>query len=129
MRIELIGLSMPPQHSDAHVFDQIINKWRHSRRVIGKVLAEKYCDMAEAGWTPDKGEIERDAQNLSGGALDRFCGRQAWPGSGLSKLGSHMDLAAKGNWIETVLWLGVSLIMLGLAFGERDTGKPPVRFD
>lgn len=75
MRIELIGLSMTPQHSDARVLDQIIYKWRHSRQVIGKVLAEKYCDMAEAGWTLDKGEIERDVQNLFGGAFDRFCGR------------------------------------------------------
>ena len=75
MRIELIGLSMTPQHSDARVLDQIIYKWRHSRQVIAKVLAEKYCDMAEAGWSPDKGEIERDIQNLFGGAFDRFCGR------------------------------------------------------
>lgn len=26
-----------------------------------------------------------------------------------------MDLATKGNWIEAGLWLGVSVIMLGLA--------------
>src|SRR6185295_17250244 len=33
LRIELIGLSCTPQHSDARVLDQIVYKWQHSRRV------------------------------------------------------------------------------------------------
>ena len=41
MRLELLGLSFTPQHSDARVLDQLIYKWRHSRAVIGRVLAEK----------------------------------------------------------------------------------------
>jgi hypothetical protein len=73
LRLELIGLSVTPQHSDARVLDQIIYKWQHSRRVIGKVLAEKYADLAQTGWEPAREEIERDVQNLFGGAFDRFC--------------------------------------------------------
>src|SRR5678815_3992802 len=46
MRLELIGLSVTPQHSDARVLDQIVYKWDHSRALIGKVLAEKYADLA-----------------------------------------------------------------------------------
>ena len=34
MRLELIGLSMIPQHSDARVLDQVVYKWAHSRSVI-----------------------------------------------------------------------------------------------
>src|SRR5579862_3504154 len=42
LRLELIGLSFTPQHSDARVLDQIIYKWHHSRRVLAPVLVEKY---------------------------------------------------------------------------------------
>ena len=34
-----------------------------------------------------------------------------------------MDLAAKGNWIEAGLWLGVSLIMLGLALKQKGPAR------
>ncbi|MFN7141825.1 MAG: glucuronate isomerase, partial [Limisphaerales bacterium] len=34
LRLELVGLSVTPQHSDARVLDQIIYKWRHSREII-----------------------------------------------------------------------------------------------
>jgi hypothetical protein len=74
MRLELIGLSVTPQHSDARVLDQIIYKWNHSRRIIAQVLAEKYTDVAETGWTVTRSEVERDVQDLFGGAFERFCG-------------------------------------------------------
>lgn len=75
MRLELIGLSVTLQHSDARVLDQILYKWEHSRRIIGRVLAEKYVDLAAAGWEPTNAEIERDVQDLFGGAFERFCER------------------------------------------------------
>src|SRR5258708_27797294 len=34
MRLELLGLSVTPQHSDARVLDQLIYKWKHSKKVI-----------------------------------------------------------------------------------------------
>jgi len=73
MRLELLGLSVTPQHSDARVLDQVIYKWQHSRRLIGKVLGEKYSDLAQTGWQPSDAEIERDVQDLFGGAFERFC--------------------------------------------------------
>jgi len=73
MRLELIGLSVTPQHSDARVLDQIIYKWNHSRRIIAKVLAEKYADIAQTGWTVTRSEVERDVQDLFGGAFEKFC--------------------------------------------------------
>ena len=73
MRLELIGLSVTPQHSDARVLDQIIYKWQHSRGIIADVLAEKYTDLAKTGWEPSTAEIQRDVKNLFGGAFDRFC--------------------------------------------------------
>lgn len=74
MRLELIGLSVTPQHSDARVMDQVIYKWKHSKEIIGKVLLEKYEDLAKTGWQPTRAEIERDVRDLFGGAFERFCG-------------------------------------------------------
>jgi hypothetical protein len=74
MRFELLGTSVVPQHSDARVLDQIIYKWSHSRRIIADVLADKYIDLAWAGWTPTEQEIRRDVTDLFGGNFERFCG-------------------------------------------------------
>ena len=73
LRIELVGLSVTPQHSDARVLDQLIYKWTHSRAVIGGVLAEKYRDLAATGWVVTPQEIQRDVRNLFGGAFETFC--------------------------------------------------------
>lgn len=73
MRLELIGLSVTPQHSDARVLDQLIYKWQHSRRIIAGVLTEKYADLARTGWVTTEAEIRRDVAMLFGGAFDRFC--------------------------------------------------------
>ncbi len=72
MRLELIGLSMTPQHSDCRVLDQLIYKWSHSRAIIGKVLAKKYDELAATGWEPTRAEIERDVRDLFGGAFEQF---------------------------------------------------------
>ena len=74
MRLELIGLSCTPQHSDCRVLDQLIYKWAHSRPILAKVLADKYADLAATGWEPTREEIERDVQGLLGGNLETFLG-------------------------------------------------------
>lgn len=73
MRLELLGLSVTPQHSDARVLDQIIYKWHHSKKVIGQVLVEKYCDLAATGWVITEAELRRDVRSLFGGGFERFC--------------------------------------------------------
>ncbi len=75
MRLELLGLSMIPQHSDARVLDQLIYKWEHSRQVIGKALADKYADLAATGWVPTEDEVRRDVDGLFGGNFWSFIGR------------------------------------------------------
>ena len=37
-RLELLGSTMIPQHSDARILDQLIYKWAHSRRTISRAL-------------------------------------------------------------------------------------------
>ena len=75
MRLELLGLSMTPQHSDARVLEQLISRWRHSRRVIADVLKEKYRDLAATGWRVTEAEISRDVEALFGGAFEGFLRR------------------------------------------------------
>jgi hypothetical protein len=64
MRFELLGLSVVPQHSDARVLEQVIYKWDHSRAIIADVLADKYWDLVQTGWTVSEDDIERDAAAL-----------------------------------------------------------------
>lgn len=73
LRLELLGLSFTPQHSDARVLDQVIYKWDHTRAILSKVLVEKYMDVARAGWWPTAAEIERDVRGLLGGNFEQFC--------------------------------------------------------
>jgi len=54
MRLELIGTSCTPQHSDCRVLDQLVYKWKHSRAILAKVLADKYEDLAATGWEPTR---------------------------------------------------------------------------
>lgn len=72
MRVELLGLSFAPQHSDARVLEQVIYKWRHSRAVIAKVLADKYADLAQTGWHVGEEDIRRDVGRLFGGNFWAF---------------------------------------------------------
>jgi hypothetical protein len=72
MRIEMLGPSIMPQHSDARVLEQMLYKWSHSREVIAKVLVEKYDDLLHTGWVLTEEEIQRDASQLLGGNFWKF---------------------------------------------------------
>ena len=72
MRMETLGMSFIPQHSDARVIEQLIYKWDHSKQIIGKVLLDKYTDLLETGWQLTQEEISRDIQDLFGGSFWKF---------------------------------------------------------
>ncbi len=72
MRIELLGFSFIPQHSDARVLDQLVYKWKHAKRVISDVLIEKYDELLKTGWVLKPEEIERDIYNLFRGNFIAF---------------------------------------------------------
>ncbi len=75
-RLELLGLSFIPQHSDARVLDQLIYKWAHSREIIARVLADKYSDLARSGWPVTEEAIRRDVARLFSGNFLSFVGEQ-----------------------------------------------------
>ena len=64
MRLELLGTSFVPQHSDARILDQLLYKWEHSRRIIAKVLVDKYVDLETSGFKVTKGHIQADVARL-----------------------------------------------------------------
>ncbi len=74
MRMELLGLTFIPQHSDCRVLDQLIYKWNHSREIIADVLYLKYLDISNAGWQVKSAEITRDVSLILGGKLLKFSG-------------------------------------------------------
>ena len=71
-RVELLGTSFIPQHSDARVLDQLVYKWAHSRALIADVLVDKYSDLAATGWKVKTSEIQRDVSDLFGGNFEKF---------------------------------------------------------
>jgi len=74
MRLELLGLSFIPQHSDARVLDQLLYKWDHSKQIISQSLAEKYRGLLEAGWTLYDDDIRRDVEQLLSGNAQSIMG-------------------------------------------------------
>lgn len=76
LRMETLGLSFIPQHSDARVLDQLIYKWSHSRKIIAEILVDKYSDIMDAGWYVSEDEIKRDVADLFGENFWRFIGRK-----------------------------------------------------
>jgi hypothetical protein len=75
MRLELLGTSMIPQHSDCRVLDQLVYKWEHSRKVIGKVLAEKYADILATGWKVTEADVAKDVERMLKGNFLEFLKR------------------------------------------------------
>ncbi len=75
MRIELLGTSMIPQHSDSRVLDQLLYKWEHSRAIIGKVLTDKYHDILETGWVLTEDDVKGDVERMLKGNFVGFLKR------------------------------------------------------
>lgn len=64
MRLELLGTSFIPQHSDARILDQLLYKWEHSREALAPPLVDKYADLAATGWRVTAEIIARDVRLL-----------------------------------------------------------------
>jgi hypothetical protein len=63
-RLELLGPTFIPQHSDARVLEQLLYKWPHSRRDIANALADQYIKVLENGRPIAVAEIARDVKRL-----------------------------------------------------------------
>jgi hypothetical protein len=63
-RIEMLGMSFIPQHSDARVLEQVIYKWHNTRRTMTKVLSETYRVLSEDGRPVTRADIKADVTRL-----------------------------------------------------------------
>ena len=63
-RIELLGTSFIPQHSDARVLEQVIYKWRNTRATLAPVLANSYRLLLRDGRAVTKEDIRKDVERL-----------------------------------------------------------------
>jgi hypothetical protein len=72
-RLEMLGTSFIPQHSDARVLEQVIYKWRNTRRTLAPILADKYQLLCEDGRAVTREEIRRDVTRLFRGNFEKLC--------------------------------------------------------
>lgn len=63
-RTEMIGTTFIPQHSDARVLEQVIYKWRNTRRTMTPLFANTYKLLAEDGWPVTRADIQQDITRL-----------------------------------------------------------------
>jgi hypothetical protein len=63
-RIELLGTSFIPQHSDARVLEQVIYKWQNTRRTLAPILANAYRLLQADGAEITRQKIQRDVNRL-----------------------------------------------------------------
>jgi hypothetical protein len=63
-RIEMLGTSFIPQHSDARVLEQVIYKWRNTRVTLAPILTNSYRLLHNDGGRVTKQNIQRDVQRL-----------------------------------------------------------------
>jgi hypothetical protein len=74
-RLEMLGTSFIPQHSDARVLEQVIYKWKNTRRTLAPILARCYELLAADGGAVTRVEIRRDIERLFRGNFERWIGK------------------------------------------------------
>jgi hypothetical protein len=73
-RIEMLGMSFIPQHSDARVLEQVVYKWRNTRRTMAPILADSYGLLMEDGRPVTREHIRQDLDRLFRKNFQKFCG-------------------------------------------------------
>jgi hypothetical protein len=73
-RLEMLGTSFVPQHSDARVLEQVIYKWRNTRRTLGPILTNSYKLLSDDGRPVMREDIRRDVTRLFRGNFENFTG-------------------------------------------------------
>jgi hypothetical protein len=76
-RIELLGTSFIPQHSDARVLEQVIYKWRNTRRTLAPILTNAYKLIHDDGGGIARQDIQRDVNRLFRSNFEDWTGLRA----------------------------------------------------
>jgi hypothetical protein len=76
-RLEMLGLSFIPQHSDARVLEQLIYKWHSTRQTLAPILAKAYSRLCDDGLPITRAQIARDIRRLFRVNFEEFSGFSA----------------------------------------------------
>jgi hypothetical protein len=71
-RIEMLGTSFIPQHSDARVLEQVLYKWRNTRATMTSILANSYKLLGRDGRRVTRQIIQRDVNRLFRGNFEKW---------------------------------------------------------
>ena len=74
MRIDMLGFSFIPQHSDARVSDQLIYKWNHFKKILHPILLEYYQELLDKNFPITENILQRDIDNLLSGNAKKYLG-------------------------------------------------------
>ena len=74
MRIDMLGFSFIPQHSDARVTDQLIYKWSHFKKILYPILLEYYQNLLYKNFPLSEDILQRDINKLLFGNAKNFLG-------------------------------------------------------
>lgn len=64
LRLELLGTSFIPQHSDSRILEQVVYKWARTRKIISELITEKYLALHRVGWDIKDSDIQTDITKL-----------------------------------------------------------------
>lgn len=73
-RIELLGTSFIPQHSDARVLEQVVYKWHNTRRTLAPILTNAYQLLLADGAEITRQKIQRDVNRLFRTNFEKWTG-------------------------------------------------------
>ncbi len=73
-RLEMLGTSFIPQHSDARVLEQVIYKWRNTRRTMTAILTNTYRLLNDDGRSVTRADIKRDVERMFRGNFEQWSG-------------------------------------------------------
>jgi len=73
-RLELLGATFIPQHSDARILDQLIYKWGHARRTVSRALHASYSRLVADGYSLTREQIVRDVTRMFSGNFRTWVG-------------------------------------------------------
>jgi hypothetical protein len=74
-RLEMLGTTFIPQHSDARVLEQVIYKWRNTRRTMTPILTNMYRLLSDDGRAVTREDIRRDITRLFRTNFQGFVGQ------------------------------------------------------
>jgi len=71
-RLELLGTSFIPQHSDARILEQLTYKWRETRRTLTPILSGAYRRLMSDGRAVSRDDVQRDVERLFRGNFEHW---------------------------------------------------------